>query len=332
MKAWKLAAAATLLAIGAASTTAAKQVDKDFQQSFDVQQGVNLILEHGDGDVTIEPWEKDVIDVAVRYHIEYTNVGVGSQPDLDVEFEQSGNTVRVLGREKGSVSIGFHTERRLEYTYTIQAPSYTQLELRGDDGSVSIHDWAADIDCTLEDGDVDVRDVTCDRVDLEISDGDVRLEGLRAQLSIDAEDGDVDIDDSTLKECRIDGEDGAVTVRRSAGDFEIDVEDGDVELQQVSASRLTLRADDGSLDLDLLGTDHADWDIETEDGDVSIRMAAGTSADVSITSQDGRIRLDLPDEQALEKTKHSASGKIHGGQGRIRVRTGDGDVTLREAR
>lgn len=323
-----LAAAALVLA-GPATAT---EIDKDFQQDFDVEPGATLVLEHGDGDVTITPSDQDVIDVQVRYHVEYSRFGIGSSPDFEVEFEQTGNTVRVSEHHTGSVGIGVHSVRHHEYTYTISAPSYVELDLRGDDGSVVIEGWAADIECVVEDGDVEIDGATCERVSLEVSDGDIRVEKLQANLSIEGDDGDIRLYQCSTPRCRIDLEDGAVVVQECDGEFEIDVDDGDVELEQVAASGLEITGGDGDLDLDLARVDAVDWDVETEDGDIVLHVQQGTSAAFSISTDEGGIDLDLVDPSSVEEKEHSATGEIGDGRGRIRVRSEDGDVTFREVR
>ncbi|MBD3348041.1 MAG: hypothetical protein GF400_02450, partial [Candidatus Eisenbacteria bacterium] len=81
-----------LLALGLVALlcgqAAAVRIDRDFHESFDVEEGFRLLLRSGDGDVTITPWEKDAIDVTVRYLADINRVGLGDSPDFEVEFEE----------------------------------------------------------------------------------------------------------------------------------------------------------------------------------------------------------------------------------------------------
>jgi hypothetical protein len=131
-----------VLLVGLAATTAAgKEIKKDYHETFAVQAGDRLHLVHGDGEVNIEPWERDEIDITVVYHTEFSKVGVGSDPDFEVEFRQSGGTVTVIGKEAQTVVVGFTSRRHYEYSYTIRAPEYLRLDLEGDDGDVQIVKW-----------------------------------------------------------------------------------------------------------------------------------------------------------------------------------------------
>jgi hypothetical protein len=320
-----------ILAVAATVPALAKDFSKDFHRSFDVKQGTVLHLEHGDGDVTITPWDKNVIDVEVHYRAEVKSLGVGGRVHFDVQFDQSGDVIKVIGEERIRGSVGFRYFRRYEYTYDIRAPRYVRLDLEGEDGDVDIRNWRAEINCTLEDGDVELEDVVSPRTQIDLEDGDVSIHGLEGELMVDAEDGDVDLSRCKVSRCRISLEDGDLTVRQSEGDFEIDVEDGDVNLYELRAGSLEITASDGDIDLDLLKSDDVDWDISAEDGDVSVDLESGISAGFTIETEEGRIRLDVPDAADLRERKHRASGELHGGQGRIRIDTAAGDVTLRES-
>jgi DUF4097 and DUF4098 domain-containing protein YvlB len=323
---------APVLLMALTGSAGAREIKKDFHESFDVEKGAILHLRHGDGDVTITPWDKDVLDVEVRYRAEAKTFGVGGKHQFSVEFKETGSVIHVIGKETSSSSIGFHHFKLHEYTYTIRAPEYLELNLDGDDGDVDIEDWQGKIECTLEDGDIDLRNIISGETNIDLEDGDLRIDGLEGNLSVDGEDGDVVLRDAETQQCRIRLEDGDLTIRRSEGDFEIDVSDGEIDLDRVRAGMLELSAEDGDVELDLLKVDRIDLDIRAYDGDVTVDLEPGMSAAFSIDTHDGRIRTDLPGARDLEKGRDQVSGEIGSGEGRIHIRTVDGDVTLRESR
>lgn len=321
-----------VLLMASTLSATAREIKKDFHESFDVKEGFRLHLEHGDGDVTITSWDKDVLDVKVRYRAELKSFGIGGKHYFDVQFRQRDNVIHVIGRVKSSSSIGFRYFKRHEYTYTIRAPKYLELDLEGEDGDVEIENWQGRIDCTLEDGDVDLRDVISDRTKISIEDGDLHIDHLEGDLLVDGEDGDIVLRDAKTRQCRIRLEDGDVIIKQSEGDFEISVDDGEVNLDRVRAGMLEVSAEDGDVELDLLSVDRIDLDIRVHDGDVTVNIEPGISAAFSIDTHDGRIRTDLPSAQDVKKGRDRISGKIGEGEGRIHIRTADGNVTLRESR
>lgn len=318
--------------IASACSAYAKKLNKDFHEGFDVKKGAILNLKHGDGDVTITPWDKDVLDVEVRYRAEYKTIGIGGKLEFDVEFKKTGDIIHVISQEKCSGSIGFHSHRKYEHTYTIRAPEYLELDLDGEDGDVDVENWQGNIDCTLEDGDINLRDIFSDLTNVNLEDGDLRIDGLEGDLLVDGEDGDVVLRDAEIQQCRIRLEDGDLTIKRSQGEFEINVEDGDVTLDQVRAGMLDIRTEDGDVEIDLLKTEGIDLDIRAGDGNVTVDLESGISTAFSIETDEGRIRTDLPGAEKFNKERHRISGEIHGGKGRIRIRTADGNVVLRESR
>ena len=330
----KLAFALLVPSLLIASTMSAtgREIKKDIHKSFDVQEGNRLHLKHGDGDVTITPWDKDVVDVKVHYRADSKLLGLGGKHHFDVEFRQSEDVIHVIGKVKRSSSIGFSYFKRYEYTYTIRAPRYLELDLEGDDGDVDIENWQGKIDCRLDDGDVSLQDILSTSTRIRLEDGDLHIDGLEGNLSIDGDDGDVVLRECKTRLCRINLKDGDLTIKRSQGDFEIDVDDGDVELYQLRAGMLDIRTADGDIDLDLLKVHRIDMDIIAEDGDITVDFEQGISAVFSIDTDDGRIRVDLPNADLFTKRRHRIEGELHGGKGRIRIRTADGNVTLRESR
>jgi DUF4097 and DUF4098 domain-containing protein YvlB len=318
--------------MASAISAEASKITKYFHESFDVKKGFILHLQHGDGDVTITPWDQNVLDVEVRYRAEYQTVGIGGKLEFDVEFKKTGDVIHVIGREKCSGSIGFHSHKRYEHTYTIRAPEYLELNLDGEDGDVDVENWQGNIDCTLEDGDVNLRDIFSDQTNVNLEDGDLHVDGLEGDLLVDGEDGDVVLRDAKIGKCRIRLEDGDLTIKRSRGDFEINTGDGDVTLDQVRAGMLDIRAEDGEIEVDLLKTEGIDLDIRAGDGNVTVDLESGMSTSFSIDTDEGRIKTDLPASENFEKGRRRISGEIHGGEGRIRIRTVDGNVILRESR
>jgi DUF4097 and DUF4098 domain-containing protein YvlB len=325
-------AMACALAAALCSPASARLIDKDFHESFDVTEGVTLRLDYGDGDVTITPWDRDVIDVQVLYRAEVKAVGIGARADFDVEFRQSGDRVTVRGIEGGSSGIFiFHATNEYEYTYTIKAPSYVVLDLRGDDGDVEVTGWLADIELSADDGDVYFSDVANANTEISIEDGDVRLSGLSGDLVVRGDDGDITVTDSSFSHALFALEDGDVRVSDCDGDFDAALDDGDVTLNRVEASVVDVRGEDGSVDLDLTGDGDYHVSVATDDGDVVIRLGGELSLKYLVTMDDGSVDIDLDGVTDTETSDHRMSGTVGGGDGLVRVSTNDGDVEIMSA-
>ena len=324
---WTVCAVVARLA--ATTSAGAKEIDKDFHETFDVKEGVSLRLEYGDGDVTIIPWEEDVIDVVVKYRADVRVVGFGSNADFDVEFRQTDDRVTVRGIEGGRNGVYIlHYVNEYEYAYTIKAPAYAILDLRGDDGDLEVTGWRSDIECRTDDGDVQLSDIDNATTEIWIEDGDIRLSRMTCDLVVRSDDGDVSLGGSVVPHALFSMEDGDLRVVDSTGDFDVSLDDGDATMSRVTVSVLDVRGQDGDVDLDITSDDDLHVNVATDDGDVSIRLAGGMSFAYLVTVDDGRIVVDLEGAAETETSDHRTSGRVGEGGGFVRVSTADGDVEL----
>ena len=322
----------SLLTLAAtAGSLGAEEINREFHQAFDVEPGMILKLKHGDGDVTITPWEQSSLDVQVRYRAK-TNTAVGwsSKVDLDVDFSQEGNTIYVVGKEPSMVSLGISSFREFEYTYTIQAPSYLQLDLVGEDGDVAIEKWTGELQVNLEDGDVRLTSIRAPRTEILLEDGDLEISGLEGELLVVAEDGDLEIFDCKTAHGKIRVEDGDIDLERCSGSFELRADDGDIRLSRLAADEVDIRVADGSVDLTLLPSEALNLSVRSGDGDVDVSMDAAVSAAFSLETRDGKIRVNASSVENLLKERGRVSGILGDGNGNIHISSVDGDITLRQ--
>lgn len=330
MKKFMLAVLFIVILILFIGSAAAKEINKHFHQTFDVKQGGVLHLSHGDGDVTIIPWNEDKIDVEVNYRADIDKVGIGREHNFDVEFSQRGSSVYVTEKERYAFTIGYIDVKRYEYIYEIKAPNYIRLDLKGDDGDVNIEGWREEIECRLDDGDLVLKDIDASRTRIWGEDGTTEIEKFKGELSISVDDGDICLSRCVMPECKLDMEDGNIQVQNSSGSFDITSDDGDVIIDQTRAEKLYIRANCADIDLNLLVSDTLNADIKTDDGPVRVNLERGFSTSFYTYSYNGRIRIELENIENFEDELHSKSGEINGGKGRIRIRTSDGNITIGE--
>lgn len=323
-----LSLAAAALALAATAPVAAGTIDREFHETFPAVAGTTLDLRHGDGDVIVEPWDEPTIDVHVRYLAEATRFGIGGSRDFSVDFETRGDDVVVTGHETGGgFSLGFSSLRVEIHRYTVRAPASVALRLSGDDGDVEIAGMRAPLDIRNDDGDVTLRDVQAPTVRIDAQDGDVLLEGVTASLDVTMDDGDVVVRDASIGDARLVLEDGLLHLEACAGAAEIDVDDADVRIDGLAGDRLVLRAQDGDIALRLDPAPGFVGDVRTDDGSVSVRLAPAASLAFELASSDGHVGVDAPAAE-VTRERHRASGRIGAGDGRLTVRSADGDVSL----
>lgn len=309
---------------------AAEEISRDYHETFEVEPGMSLVLEHGDGDVEISPWSGDTLEVDVRYRAHASNVGWSKSTEFEVEFRQDGDTISVVAHEPKRINVGISSYRENEYRFTIKAPSYLELHLEGEDGDVRIDDWNSSIRMKLEDGDVEMSNIDAPRTEIILEDGDLEVDGIRGDIEVNVEDGDVEIFDCQTEHGRIRGEDGDITIDRCQGSFEIVVSDGDAYLTEMVAREMDIRSGDGTVKMSLLPSDGLEVKVRASDGDVVMELGDGVSAEFELETGDGEIRLMAADVRDLQQDRRRTTGQIGGGDGSIYVRTDDGSVTLRQ--
>ena len=324
-------ALALLIGASVSSPAAAETIERDFHESFEVNPGMALKLKHGDGDVTVTPWDRDTLDVVVRYRAKIHNLaGWSKHNEIEVTFKQEGDTIYVVGTDPSLVSVGISSFREIEYTYTVQAPDYLDLELIGEDGDVSISNWQADLDLRSEDGDLMLRSIKSARTDIWLQDGDLEIFGITGELRVEAEDGDLEIHDCVTPRGELRVEDGDIDLIECSGRFDIEAEDGDVRLSRVSADELEVRVSDGSVYADLLPVDDVRVAVRASDGNINVDLDEGMSAMLDLTTRDGRIRVDSPQVSDLHKERRRVTGRLGDGSGSINIASSDGNITLRQ--
>jgi DUF4097 and DUF4098 domain-containing protein YvlB len=146
------------------------------------------------------------------------------------------------------------------------------------------------------DGSIDVERVT-GHVDLSSGDGSIRARGLSGDVNVHTGDGRVTLDGTFA------------SLKASSGDGSVHI-----------------RADSGSRPA-------GDWLITTGDGSITLEIPDGFDGNLDAHTGDGRVRIE-------DVTVSNVSGEIHrnslkgqlGSGGRIvKLRTGDGSITVKRS-
>lgn len=146
--------------------------------------------------------------------------------------------------------------------------------------------------------------------DIHTGDGAIELRALRGSIRADTGDGHVEGEDLD-------------------GSLDVHTGDGGVRLAG-RFDTVQLRTQDGSVELNALhgSTMRSDWRLQTGDGSVRLRLPSDLAADLELHTGDGHIHLDLPVTVSGLQSQHDIRGTLNGGGPALRVRTGDGSITL----
>lgn len=150
-------------------------------------------------------------------------------------------------------------------------------------------------------------------VDARSGDGSIRIAGVTGAVKSSTGDGSIRVNDVS----------GAVDV--SSGDGSIQVSG--------KVSQLRARSGDGSVRVDAApgSTTAEDWDVNTGDGSVTLQLPSGFNAQLDAHTGDGRIHVDGLNVSNVsgEMNKNALRGTLGTGGRTLRIRTGDGSITLK---
>ena len=157
----------------------------------------------------------------------------------------------------------------------------------------------------IRSGNVDVADVSGDRVVIDTGSGNVRARSLRGDVLIDTGSGNVEVD-------RVDGE---LVVDTGSGRVAVGLVDGPVAI------------DTGSGRVDLAIAASAPVVVDTGSGGITVTVPRGAGFDLD--ADGSSVRLDEALGFRGSRERDEADGRIGGGGPDLRLSAGSGAVEVR---
>jgi DUF4097 and DUF4098 domain-containing protein YvlB len=266
-----------------------KYVERE-EKHFTTSGTPDVALSTFDGSIEIRAWDKPEVQVI----IEKRAVSKEAADSIEIHAEQNGNqvTVDVKTDKRSRFGINFHVSRSAKLI--VSAPATSNITARSGDGSIDVEKIAGRLELRSGDGSIRGRDLGSD-VRAHTGDGSIKLEGVNGSLDVSTGDGSV-VAGGKLTSVRARSGDGSVTVR----------------------------VDPGS-------SPTADWDITTGDGSVTLELPDGFNGELDAHTGDGGIRMNDVTLSNVTGTigRNTVRGRLGSGGRAVRVRTGDGSITLR---
>jgi hypothetical protein len=246
-----------------------------------------------DGAIEVRAWDRS----EVRVEIEKSGENRELVDRIQVAATQDGDRIDVEVRPpdmSGWVATlaGGHS---LRAKLLVSLPRRSDLHARTGDGSVSAEQLTGRIEITTGDGSVRGIDLEGD-VRVVSGDGSVRLDAVTGRADVRTGDGSIVVGGKLA------------AVRARTGDGSV-----------------SISADPGSVAED-------DWEISTGDGRIALYVPEGFGAEIDARTRDGIVRVDEALALATtEKGRTSLRGILGPGGRVIRLRTGDGSISLRKS-
>jgi DUF4097 and DUF4098 domain-containing protein YvlB len=156
-----------------------------------------------------------------------------------------------------------------------------------------------------------------------------------ASSDVTAKSGDGSIDIERIAgRVQLRSGDGSIRGRMLGGDVEANTGDGSIKLDG-KLTGLQVHTGDGSVTIhaDPGSAPGGDWSIVTGDGSVTLEVPDGFGAELDAHTGDGGIRMrDVTlSNVAGNIGKNSLRGRLGDGGHAVRVRTGDGSITVKRS-
>lgn len=281
-------AAGSLLAATLVAPPAHATVDKEWTKTFEVGAKPTIRVVTNEARVRIHRGEPGVVKARVHYRVR--TWGMSNGPRIPkVVLEQEADAVRIEARESGNWVVFGGIETRFEMDVTV--PEDCELSVRSGDGSITCDPLAG-------------------RLSLESGDGRIRASGLRGTLVLWSGDGGIEADSL----------EGSLMARTGDGSLKV----------AGRFDHLDLRTGDGRLEATLARGSQpaAPWSVETGDGAMLLRIPRNLRALLDASSRDGALRVDLPVSTRGAMRNNTLYGELNGGGIPLRLRSGDGSITL----
>jgi len=217
----------------------------------------------------------------------------GSQPEaeaLKVTSSQDGNRIVIEAvQPERSVQVGIHVGRSVRFVVSV--PKNTDLVARTGDGSIAVTGVHGKLELRSGDGSVTGTGLEGDVV-ANTGDGSVKLEGVTGRVDVNTGDGSV----------RIAGAPTALKAHTG---------DGSVALSLAAGTAIK-----------------EDWEITTGDGGVTVQLPGSVNAELHASTGDGAIDAGDFGLRTDDDNRHDLRGRLGTGGATLKVRTGDGGITI----
>lgn len=263
------------------------------EQRFTIEGEPTIELDTFDGAIEVQAWDRP--EVLVRVESRASSRALLESIDVDMQHEARDVrvTVTVSASDGWQITTGIARSAKL----VASVPTDSRVRLRSGDGSVRVERVRGRVEARTDDGRIVMREVVGEVV-AHSGDGSVQMEDVDGRCTVSTRDGSV------------------LVTGRLRGALKATTGDGSV----------TVKAADGS-------EVSEDWQIETNDGAILVALPEAIDARLDARTSDGRIALNGYPEVPTEKegTGRSLQAVLGRGTHLVRLRTGDGSITLKRA-
>ncbi len=302
------------------------------ERKFEIQGTPDLVLKNADGVIQISPREGSSVEIKITRKVR----GAKNQMEakklaekVSLDIEQIGNQVRAITRwPNEGFHIGWHRSPNVDVRYEVFAPVRSDVRASVSDGELYIMGLQGTLELNTSDGNIVAEGLSGD-LRITASDGDVVLKQSNGVMRIDLSDGDLRAENCS-GQVRIRSGDGTVELPGFTGEAEISNGDGDIFVDGLLKA-MNGRIGDGEMVIKVApgSVMSSNWSLTASDGGILLELPDDFSADLEVTTSDGRVETDHPVSVIGRLSSRHLMGKIRDGGHLLQIRTSDGNVAIK---
>jgi hypothetical protein len=260
------------------------------EKRFTVDGKPEVVLSTFDGSIEVRSWDRSDVLVVIEKRFATQSAAEA----IEVLSGQQGNRVSVEVKRPAAHMAGWHWWGGGSARLIVSVPASSDVRAASGDGSITLDGVNGTI--ALRSGDGSIRaSSSSGNVTVATGDGSINLDHVDGVLEAATGDGSV----------RMNGK--LTSVRARSGD-------GSIAVQAQPGSSAS-----------------ADWEVTSGDGSVTLEIPDDFSASLDARTGDGGIILEGISVTNVTGaiSRNTVRGQLGSGGRSVRVRTGDGSITLR---
>lgn len=292
------------------------------EREIDTEKGGKLLLDSDRGPITIESWDKEVVQVLVEKRADVFTEEEAARLLADFALDLKVND----GGREVVLNAASNSERRrnsLDVRFTVKVPMRYSVDVQTGGGGIDIGDLQGSVTAATSGGGIRVGQIKEGMVDIRTSGGGLEVKGVDGgSLKAETAGGGIDIGDVTGD---VDAETagGGIRVGIVGGVLKAETAGGGIRVKKGGKSS-TVETSGGGIKID---SADGPVDADTAGGSIHIGPAKGS---VKAETSGGSIHVG---EVAGEVHAETSGGSIEvdGAQGDIVLHTSGGNITVRGA-
>jgi hypothetical protein len=320
-------ATAYMLLVPALSVVVAQTNSTDLNRSFQVRPGGLLVVQSDIGSIQVTAGESDRVNIQVQRRARTSNNerARAALEQLDVSFNQSGDTVEVIARYP-TVSRWLNWgSRDLNVQFNITVPRSFNADLKTSGGGITVEEVQGRLDARTSGGGLKFRRLA-GTLNGATSGGSIEIDGCDGPVDVGTSGGGI----------RVSGVSGGVTAKTSGGPISVRDSDGTLSLKtsgggiDIEGARGAIQAhtSGGGITAELIGQPHDDSRLSTSGGGISLRIAENVGLHLHAKTSGGKVRLGFPVTVQGTLQSNEVRTDVNGGGPGVILRTSGGSIQI----